>query len=288
MIPHAGARTNPGIRDLDRPVKSCRTSGRQRIYGDHQIRLCLRNNTPNNFQSFHSGLCHHTRNDPADLMHFHMFIALQPIFPDHMPCHMKIGNCTRAKGIRSNLLISKAYHQDRLLPSEIDQLPQMMCHLFRDLPVIILIRNGKIRCLNGNIGPLWFSHGPGSVFRCDPHYGSPNILFLIVSFPDLYSTYFYVFRLKAFRCFQRQVCSDSAPSSHTLILFFCKIAKTFSLLPAAFPVFSLLLFPLFPINMYHFPFSTQHLVFFAYFFGIFAKNILTFLCTYNNIYKHVS
>ena len=28
-----------------------------------------------------------------------------------------------AKGIRSDLLISKPYHQDRLLPSEIDQLP---------------------------------------------------------------------------------------------------------------------------------------------------------------------
>ena len=108
-VVHGTDMTIIGIRDLDRPVKSCRTSGRQRIYGDHQIRLCLRNNTPNNFQSFHSGLCHHTRNDPADLMHFHMFIALQPIFPDHMPCHMKIGNCTRAKGIRSNLLISKAY-----------------------------------------------------------------------------------------------------------------------------------------------------------------------------------
>ena len=123
VVSHTGPRIDPGICNLNGTVQPCCIPGCQRINGNYHIRLCLRNNTLNNFQGFHSGLSHYPRRNPTDLMHFHMCVCLQPVFPDYMPCHMKTGNRTGAKGIRSDLLISKSYHQDRLLPSKINQLP---------------------------------------------------------------------------------------------------------------------------------------------------------------------
>ena len=141
-------------------------------------------------------------------MHFFPAVGGFAIFLNHMPVDKQIIHHLRPQGIRSDIPVSQAYHQNRLFFFNLrDQPAQLLCQLLGNFPVIILIRLYQCRRFQCDIGTHRFPHGFCSVFSINNDTGNLHLALLTPGLLHPYPPQLSVRIRNTFPGFQRQVRS---------------------------------------------------------------------------------
>ena len=140
------------------------------------------------------------------------------VFIDNMAVDTKMIHHHRTKGIRSDLTVSKSHDQHGTILIFWQHFFQTAGDLFRNLPVIPVIRNSQIRRLHRDIRSHGLFHQSRPLLRLNLYQRGPKFTSPVVPLFNLHSRNFHLVFLKFFAVFHRKVCADLKPSNHDNLL----------------------------------------------------------------------